>query len=299
MKRLISLLLSALLVVSLSGCSIISRGAQDITVIDDMGREISLAKSPERIVSLGPTNTEFLFALGLGEKVVGVTDICNYPPEAATKAKVGGFGKPSIESIVSLKPDLVVAASLHKEVVEQLMALGTPVIVLNAQTIDDILKNADLLGEATGATKAAADVKQHITSLLTQVDDKVKSLSEKDRPVVYYEVWHDPIMTAGPNTFINELITRAGGTNLAANAQANYPTYSLEELLARQPEVMFYGHAVETVDQIVVRTNWGSIPAIVSHRVYLVDEDLVLRAGPRIGEGLLELAKHLHPELWK
>ena len=299
MKKALTLVLVMALISTLSACSSLSVFQKAITVTDDMGREVSLPKAALRIVSLAPTNTEFLFALGLGDKVVGVTDWCNFPQEVSSKEKVGGFSKPSVEKIVSLKPDLVVAASLHKDVVEQLDILKIPVIVLNAQSINDVLANADLLGKVTGATKAANDVKGRINTILKQVDDKVKTLSAEQRPVVYYEVWHDPIMTAGPNTFINELITQAGGVNLAVSAPTNYPTYSLEELLARQPEVMFYGHAVETVEQVLVRTNWNSIPAISNARVYLVNEDLILRAGPRIGEGLLELAKHLHPGLWK
>ncbi|KAF0194719.1 MAG: iron complex transport system substrate-binding protein [Bacillota bacterium] len=299
MKKGLTVLLAIVLISTLSACSSLSVFRKEITVTDDMGREVNLPKAAERIVSLAPTNTEFLFALGLGDKTVGVTDWCNFPQEVSSKEKVGGFSKPSVEKIVSLKPDLVVAASLHKDVVEQLEILKIPVIVLNAKSISEVLANADLLGKVTGAGKAADEVKSRINTILKQVDDKVKTLSAEQKPVVYYEVWHDPIMTAGPNTFINELLTRAGGINLAVGAPTNYPTYSLEELLARQPEVMFYGHAVETVEQVLARTNWSSIPAIGNARVYLVNEDLILRAGPRIGEGLLELAKHLHPGLWK
>lgn len=299
MKRILSLALALILVISLAGCSSISIFQRSITVKDDMGREVSLPKIPARIVSIAPTNTEFLFALGLGDKVVGVTDWCNYPADAAKKEKVGGFSKPSVEKIVSLKPDLVVAASLHKEVVEQLDQLKIPVIVLNAKNIQEILNNADLLGKATGTTKAAEALKKQINEDLKLVDDKVKNLSADKKPVVYYEVWYDPIMTAGPNTFIHELIVRAGGQNMAANAPTNYPTYALEDLLARQPEVMFYGHAVETIEQIKNRTNWETVPALKNDRIYLVDEDMILRAGPRISKGLIELAKKLHPDLWK
>jgi len=297
MRRILTLLITLSLLLTLTACASLSRAPKDITVTDDMGRDINLAKTPERIISLGPTNTEFLFALGLADKIVGVTDICNFPAEAASKNKVGSFAAPSIEMIVSLKPDLVVAASLHREVVEQLDNLNIPTIVLDAQSINEILNNCDLLGKATGATKAAESIKKSINDHLKLVDDKLKSVV--NRPTVYYEVWFDPIMTAGPNTFIHELITRAGGINLAANATTNYPTYSLEELLAQQPDVMFYGHAVETVEQILARTNWSTIPAVNEQRVYLLNEDLILRAGPRVGEGLLELAKHLHPTLWK
>lgn len=299
MKKAILLSLALVLALTLTACSSLSIFNKAIIVKDDLGREVSLPKTPGRILSIAPTNTELLFALGLGDKTVGVTDICNYPLEAGTKEKIGDFAQPSVEKIVSLKPDLVLAASLHKTVVEQLEQLKIPVIVLDALTINEVFENIDMLGKATGATKEASALKLSIESALKQVDDKVKTLGAEGRPLVYYEVWYDPIMTAGANTFIDELITRAGGVNMAHDAATKYPTYSLEELLARKPEVMFYGHAVENVEQIKARANWGTIPFVSEDQVYLINEDLILRAGPRIGLGLIELSKRLHPDLWK
>jgi len=271
---------------------------KEITVKDDMGREISLPKVPTRIVSIAPANTEFLFALGLEDKIVGVTDWCNYPAAALSKEKVGDFLNPSLEQIVSLKPDLVVAASLHKEVVLQLDALNIPTIVLDALSIEQVLANADLLGVATGATKAANKLKQDIQDVLKEVADKVAAVKTEDRPVVYYEVWYDPIMTAGPGTFIDELITKAGGINVAGATHGKYPVMALEELLTKQPDVIFYGHAMETAEQLMNRANWGGIPAIQTGSIYLLDEDVILRPGPRIAHGLLEMAKILHSPLW-
>jgi len=301
MKRKLILVLALLLIISLSGCAQINffQDQEIITVTDDMGREINLTKIPTRIVSIAPSNTEFLFALGLDEKIVGVTDICNYPVVAAEKERVGGFAEPSVEKIIELKPELVVAASLHQAVVEQLDQLNIPVIVLNAQNIQQILDNIEMLGKATGATEAAEALMEQITEDIKLVDDKVKTLIENDKPLVYFEVWHDPIMTAGPNTFINELITRAGGINIAADAPTDYPVYSLEDLIARQPEVMIYTHGVEAVEQIKSRPNWESVLALKYGRVYLVEEDLVLRPGPRIAKGLMEISMKLHPDLWK
>ena len=299
MRKLTLLTLIVVLATTLSACSTVTSLFQkEITVIDDMGREISLPKVPARIVSIAPANTEFLFALGLEEKIVGVTDWCDYPAAALTKEKVGDFANPSVEKIVSLKPDLVVAASLHKDVVLQLDALKIPTIVLDALSLDQVLANADLLGLATGATKAADKLKQDIQGILKEVADKVGTLKAEDRPVVYYEVWYDPIMTAGPGTFIDELITKAGGTNLAGATYGKYPILSLEELIAKQPDVIFYGHAMETVEQLMGRDNWGTIPAIKNGRIYMLDENMILRPGPRIAEGLREMAKHLHSPLW-
>lgn len=299
MKRFATLSLVLLLSVALSGCAVLNVLQPSIVVTDDLDREVRLERIAKRIVSLAPSNTEMLFALGLAEQTVGVSELCDYPPQAATKERVGSFATPSVEKIVSLKPDLVLAASLHKTVGEQLVELGIPVIVLHPESIQGVLDNADLLGRVTGTARGAADLKRQITADISAVDERVKTLTGAQRPLVYYEVWSNPIMTAGPNTFIHELITRAGGVNLGATATTAWPTLSLEELLSRQPQVMFYGHATETVEQIKRRPDWGSIPALRDGRVYLVDENLILRPGPRIGQALRLLSTQLHPELWR
>ena len=138
-----------------------------------------------------------------------------------------------------------------------------------------------------------------MTAAMREVEEKTRGLAEGSRPLVYFEIWHDPITSAGPNTFIHELITRAGGINLAGNAATNFPVLSLEEILAQKPTVMFRGHGPETVEAIKQRANWETVPAIASNRVYLVNEDLVLRPGPRLALGLREMARLLHPGLWR
>jgi len=301
MNRKLILVLALVLIIALSGCAQLNifPNQETITVTDDMGREVILSTTPARIISIAPSNTEFLFALGLSEKIVGVTDFCNYPADAAAKERVGDFANPSVEKIIGLKPDLVVAASLHQEVVEQLDQLNIPVIVIDAKNIQHILDSVDMLGMATGANEAAETLTKQITDDLELVDSKVMTLSEDEKPLVYFEVWNDPIMTAGPNTFIHELITRAGGVNIAADAPTDYPVYALEDLIARQPEVMIYTHGAETAEQIKDRQNWETIHALKYGRIYLVEEDLVLRPGPRIAKGLIELSKRLHPDIWE
>ncbi|MBS3937895.1 MAG: ABC transporter substrate-binding protein [Peptococcaceae bacterium] len=300
MKKLFILTLVVLVSLIATGCAPITALLQrNIVLTDDYGREVTLPKPAVRIVSLVPSNTEMLFALGLGDKVVGVTEFCNYPAEAQAKDKVGGFGAPSVEKIVSVKPDLVVAASLHQSVLEQLAQLNIPVIALNPRNIRQIMDNAILLGRATGATRQAESLVKEMNATLRQVEEKTKALAEIAKPLVYFEIWHDPIMSAGPNTFIHELITRGGGKNLAAGAATDWPNLSLEDILAQRPAVMFRGHGTLTVEEISARTDWGTIPAIANNRVYLVNEDLVLRPGPRIVLGLLDIAQRLHPGLWR
>lgn len=300
MKKLSLLTLVAILALFVAGCAPITALFQrPIVLTDDFGREVTLDKPAVRIVSLAPSTTELLFALGLADKIVGVTEFCNYPALAQTKEKVGGFGPPSIEKIVSLNPDLVVAASLHQAVVEQLEQLNIPVIAVNPTNMAQVIANALLLGKATGATREAQTIEQDFTTAMREVEQKTRGLAEGSRPLVYFEIWHDPITSAGPNTFIHELITRAGGINLAANAASNFPVLSLEEILAQKPAVMFRGHGAETVEAIKQRPNWETVPALANNRVYLVDEDIILRPGPRLTLGLREMARLLHPDLWR
>ncbi|MBS3873360.1 MAG: cobalamin-binding protein [Firmicutes bacterium] len=300
MKKLSLLALIAILALVAAGCAPITALFQrPIVLTDDFGRQITLEKPAVRIVSLAPSTTELLFALGLSDKIVGVTEFCNYPALAQTKEKVGGFGPPSVEKIVSVKPDLVVAASLHQAVVEQLEQLNIPVLAVDPKNIAQVIANAALLGQATGTTRQAQAIEQELTAAMREVEEKTRGLAEGSRPLVYFEIWHDPITSAGPNTFIHELITRAGGINLASNAATNFPVLSLEEILAQKPTVMFRGHGPETVEAIKQRANWETVPAIANNRVYLVNEDLVLRPGPRLALGLREMARLLHPDLWR
>ncbi|MDP3057996.1 MAG: cobalamin-binding protein [bacterium] len=298
MKKAFLLVFIVATIFSLVGCSAVSYFAPTVTLTDDFGRQIKVPNHPKRIISMAPNITEFLFALGLNDKIVGVTDMCDYPPAAINTPKIGGYFSPPIENIISLKPDLVVADALNKTVVEQLDALNIPVLVLNPSTIAQVMSNALLLGKATGTTKAAEKIVKDIQSALTEVESKLLPISF--RPTVYYEVWFPPIMTAGPSTFLHDLITKAGGHNMAYDSPSNYPVFSLEVLMVRNPQVIIYGHTrTETTADIAGRDGWQSISAVTTGRIYKLDENLLLRSGPRVGEALLLLAKTIHPTLWK
>lgn len=297
MKRILYAIIALLIVITLASCA--QKPPQGpVTVVDDKNREVSLDGPAQRIVSIAPANTEFLFALDLSQRIVGVTDLCNYPAEAAEKESIGDFANPSVEKILALEPDLVLASSLHQEVVESLEQLGIPVIVLDAQNIEGIKSNIEILSIATGATTAAEALLESINSDLALVDQKIEILRDEEKPSVYFEVWSDPIMTIGPNTFIHELIARAGGVNIAGDAPVDWPEFSLEELIARRPEIMIYAHGVESIDQIKSRPAWESIPAIAEDRIYLIEEDIILRPGPRVIKGVIELSRVFYPELW-
>ncbi|MCL4426505.1 MAG: cobalamin-binding protein [Firmicutes bacterium] len=293
----------ALLLVVLAGCGKQNQAApvekKDIyplTVTDSFNRQVRIEKAPQRIVSLAPSNTEILFALGLGDKVVGVTSYCDYPVEAKSKEKIGGFSDPSVEKIVALKPDLVVATGMHEKVVKQLDSLKIPVVAINPTRFAEVYGTFELLGQVTGSQKKAGEV---IGEMKKKVDEITKKVGNSPKPRVFYEVWDEPLMTAGPGTFINDLIILAGGNNIAADAQKAYPQYSLELLLQRDPEVMIFPSGKNTPEKIMSRPGWQSLAAIKNKRVVAVDPNLVSRPGPRLVQGLELFARGIHPEVFK
>ncbi len=272
--------------------------AAALSLIDDAGRQVVLKASPKRIVSLAPSNTEIIYAIGDGDLLVGDTDYCDYPPEAKDKTKVGGFSKIDLERVVGLEPDLVLATDIHvKAIVPELEKRGITVVVIAPQSVDKILDKIALLGRLTGATPAA----EKLVALLQARLDKVavKTAQARSKPRVFYEVSKD-LYTAGPGSFIDDLITRAGGINIASDAHGTYPQLTLESLVQKDPEVILLGdHPVGgTPDQVRARPGWSNISAVKSGRIVpIVDANLVNRAGPRAVDGLEEIARDLYPEL--
>lgn len=272
-----------------------------VHIVDDMGRNVVIDREPQRIVSLAPSNTEILFALNLGERIVGVTEYCDYPQEANNKEKIGGFSTPNIEKVISLNPDLVIATSMHQKAVEELDRLGVPVIVLFPKKVSDVLENITLIGRATGQEDVAEGLVKDLKARMDAVTDKTGKIPEGKRPRVYYEVWHDPLITAGPDTFVDDLITLAGGINIAGDSKTSYPEISLEVVIQKDPQIFIYSHhgnSRQEIEQIYSRQNWQDISAIKNKRVYIIDQNLVQRATPRLIDGLEELAKMLHPDLF-
>jgi len=183
-----------LLVAVLTGCAkdVVDDTTGELTLLDQMGREVLIEGEVERIVSLSPSNTEILFALGLSDKVVGVTDYCNYPPEAAEKDSVGGFDKPNIEVILTLEPDLVLAGSLHEEVVTRLEERDIPVLVIEPQTMEQIYEAIRTVGAAARVKEAAEAVVSEIEQQIDSVQEKLATLADDEKVSVYYELWYDP-----------------------------------------------------------------------------------------------------------
>ena len=263
-------------------------------VFDDLGRLVAINGTPQRIVSLAPSITETLFALGLGDRVVGVTDWCDYPPEALEKEKVGSFDTPDIEKIVALNPDLIlVAYGTTMDVINSLIGLGLTVFGIKTTDLDDLLNDIRTIGEITDKEVEAQALTSEMESRIQAVTDQTEELEE--RPRVFYIVWHDPLWTAGQGTFIHELIEKGGGVNICQNI-TGYAMISVEEVVARNPEVIITSEW--SYDWAMNETSLNSTDARQNGRIYQGDDDLVQRPGPRLVDGLEWFAYFIHPEIF-
>jgi iron complex transport system substrate-binding protein len=298
----------ALLIIALVGCAggkapEAPESAKSISVIDDAGRTVEIAETPQRLISLAPSNTEILFALGLGDKVVGVTDFCNYPEEAKSIEQIGTYFDPSIEKIFSLSPDLVLAvADLPEDVIAKLEELGIPAPILNPADLEGILANIQLVGKATGAEKEAEALVSEMRGRIAAVTEKASEVGE--RPQVFCEIdATDPSKpwASGPGSFMDAMIRLSGGTNVAADAESPWPQLSAEEIIARDPDIIIladakYGVTAESVGE---RPGWEVITAVKEGAIFDIDDDLISRPGPRIVDGLEAVARIIHPELFE
>jgi len=263
---------------------------------DDLGRLVAINGTPQRIVSLAPSNTEILFALGLGDKVVGVTDYCDYPPEALEKEKVGGYADPDIEKLVALNPDLIlVAHGTPMDVIDTMVGLGLTLFGIKTSDLDDALNDIRRIGEITDNELEAQALTSEMAVRIQAVTNQTEELEQ--RPRVFYIVWHDPLWTAGSETFINELIEKGGGVNICGNI-TGYPTISIEEVVARNPEVIITSSWPGVYEWAMNETALNTTDARQYNRVFVCDDNLVQRPGPRLVEGLEWFAHFIHPEIF-
>ncbi len=270
-------------------------------VTDQLGRMVSLPDDPKRIVSLAPSITEIIYGLGQEHRLAGVTRFSDFPPKAAKLPKVGSFVQLDLERIVALKPDLCIATKdgNPRAVVERLESFQIPVYVVNPRDLDSVMETVVEIGALLNAGKKAKTLVQHMRSRIQQVKCLVAKASNKPR--VFYQVGIFPIVSAGSDTFIHELILLAGGKNLAAGLTA-YPRFSREQVLALSPEVfiitsMARGEVFERVKKEWSR--WTGIPAVRNQRIFLVDSSLFDRPTPRLLDGLELLVRLIHPELFE
>jgi iron complex transport system substrate-binding protein len=282
--------------------------------VDDEGTTTNLPSVPQRIISLAPSNTQILFAVGVGNKVVGVTDYDHLPYNftawiaAGNMTSVGGFSTPNKEAIATLNPDLILATPINDPDVVTLRSLGNKVLVLNPNDVNGVLKDITMVGKATGASQNATTLVNSINSKINSIDAKIAA-AHVTKPLVYYEVWYpDPLMSAGSTSFINDVIAKAGGINIFQNETQQYPTVSSETIVQKNPDVImlptdmanpgdkpFYGSVQEVKD----RPGWGSISAIQNNRIVVVDGDLFAEAGPRIADNIAVAAQAFYPDLFK
>lgn len=298
MKRFIyfvSIVLSLLIIVNFSFASNFP-----ITVKDDLGRKLTITKEPQRIISTAPSVTEILFALGLDGKIVGVTTFCNYPEEAKRKEKIGTFQNPNIEKILSLRPDLVIATGgIQRQTVEKLEQLGIPVFVSYPTTLDEVIKGVYTIGRITGAKENAKRLVFDLKFRVARVISKVNKA--KTKPKVFFELWHEPLMSAGPGSFVDDLVKKAGGINIAGTAKSAYPIFSLEQIIKENPDVIIGAESSMGGNPLEIskRPGWDSLRAVKEQRIYKINDDIIFRAGPRLVLALEIIAKYLHPELFE
>ncbi|MCJ7721656.1 cobalamin-binding protein [Candidatus Bathyarchaeota archaeon] len=283
-----------------------------------------LTVHPERIVSLSPSNTEILFAIGAGDKVVGVTDHCNYPAELEAKietdeiARVGGYWNPSVEAIVDLKPDLVLVSTaqctvktnncktncsrrceLTTKVANRLKSLGLNVLTLSPHSMDNVLDDLLLMGNVTGNSAQASDLVETLKHKINAVVANSKTLPHE--PTVYFEVWNSPYISVNSKTWIGNLINLAGGKNIFEDAVSEWPVICPEDIIQRNPDIIVFPviHGVPrfwgSFKAVKKRLGWENITAVRDGRLYEVPRDFISRPGPRLVEALELLEKMINP----
>lgn len=304
------ILLVTLLIALLTACAPqttpapVTAAPTTLTFTDGLGREITLAEPAQHIVSLAPSNTEILFAIGAGDQVIGRDQFSDYPEDTKDVTDIGSaFDELNTELIVSLKPDLVLAAEINTpEQVKALEDLGLTVYYLNnPHTLEEMYSNLEIVAQLTDHEDEAAALIESLKKRVAAVDEKIAPISS--RPNVFYELDStDPAkpFTAGKDTFITLLIDRAGGHNIAANLEG-YPQMSLEQIVAADPNLIILGDSIwgVTPEAVVSRPGWENLSAVKNGQVLPFDDNLVSRPGPRLVDGLEELAKLLHPDLFE
>lgn len=268
-----------------------------LKITDFMGRQVTIKKEPKRIVSLSPSTTELIYAIGAGKDVVGVTNYDDYPPEVKSVAKVGGYEGPNIEAIMAQKPDIVFASNLSgKDQMETIEKSGIPVVVLEAQNINQIYDSIKILGEITGNTEKGNEIIKTMKDKIKEISDKVKNLPKVN---VFYVVDTNGNWTAGKGTFIDELITLAGGNNVASDANG-WAQYSVEKLIQKNPDVIITSQHATNAKNIKNMPGYKDTKAAKEGKIFVIsNDDIINRASDRIVLGLEEIAKDLHPEAFK
>lgn len=292
-KKFLEIFIFALLILSFSRLSF----AAEVT--DEIGRKLTIKKSPERIISLAPGITEILYALNLEDNIVGVTSFCDWPAQARRKPQVGGFINPSVETIVFLKPDLILATAdgNRRDTVRQLERIGLTVYVTNPSDIGGILTGILHLGEITSAQKTAQAL---VVGMKKRLHNIAAQTRGKNKPRIFFQIGLDPVITAGGGTLISEAISLAGGINIAGADSTHYPRYSAESIIAGSPDIILFAPMTGDREFAAVKNFWRKfpeIPAVKNNKIYPLETDLISRASPRIIDAIEKMALIFHPAI--
>jgi iron complex transport system substrate-binding protein len=272
-----------------------------VAITDDAGTTITLNATPVRIVSLSPSNTEILAALGLADRIVGITDVCDYPPEVKNTTRIGGYSAISIEKVAAARPDLVMASDITpKETVSRLRGLGLTVAVISPRNTDHMIRDLRMMGMLTGEKGRANEMADNLSERVAAISS---CPSATGHPTVAHVVWHSPLYVSGNDTLQNDVITMAGGENVFA-AMNGWGTVSLEEFLAKNPDIIIVngGGGMDSSQKDVIleafmnNQQYSSLSAVKNKRVYAVDADIISRPAPRIVDAAEQVARLIHPE---
>jgi iron complex transport system substrate-binding protein len=275
-----------------------------LTLKDGLGRQVTIGAHPGRILSIAPSTTEILYAIGAGQLLIGRDQFSDYPEQAKALPSIGTLDKINNERIVAMKPDLVLTGNITSA--EQVKSLEgqrlTVFVVPNPESLDELYDGLNLVGQITGREKEAAALVVNLKQRVEAVNAKVSGV--KTRPTVFYEIdGSDPLKpwTAGPGSFIETMIVQAGGQNAGHGLKKAWAQISSEEIVRVQPDIILLGDANYgiTAESVGRRSGWGQLPAVKNNAIHIFDDNLVSRPGPRLVEGLETLAKLIHPELFK
>lgn len=276
------------------------RTVYPVTIVDDLGQEVTISAKPQRIVSLLPSSTEILCALG--QQPIAVTKWDDYPADVQQKAEYifEDSLKPNLEQILKLEPDLILYSLASKEDINKIKALGIPVAAFEAQSISAVYKNIELIGRITDSGEQAAHIIGQMQAKERSIEERITKLSADQKRKVWMEV-DSLLFTAGKGTFLHEVITKAGGINIAEDIQG-WGQFNSEQVIARNPDVILETYSYTdpaVIEKIKKRQGWNKIEAVINDKVMSLDNSMISRQGPRIIDGLEITARAIYPELFK
>jgi iron complex transport system substrate-binding protein len=274
----------------------------ETVVADRLKRTLCFTKVPQRIVSLSPSTTELMFAIGAGGQLVGATEHCNYPAAATKLTRIGGGTLQGIsrETILSLNPDLILCKwDSHQPLIEPFDRFKIPIMAIGPDTLAELYEEATLLGKVAGHVAEADELIRRMKQRVANLTSWVDAVPMEDRIRVFYEVWDEPLMTASPKCFIGEMLEMGGMKNVFSDTTVRYPRVSDEVVLDRDPEVILAPsthRSQVSLEILAKRQGWERITAVRERKVFLIDGDKVSRCGPRMLDALEEMIRAVYPE---